>query len=87
MGTIKTSTARALIDPQIKKQAEAILKELGLSVSNSFELFYRQVIAHRGLPFDLQIPNEKTIKAIERSRAGKGKTFPDAQKLFDDLGI
>ena len=87
MGTTKTSTARALIDPNIKEQAEAILKELGLSVSNSFELFYRQVIAHRGLPFDLQIPTEKTMKAIERSRAGKGKTFSTAQKLFDDLGI
>ncbi|MCP4667028.1 MAG: type II toxin-antitoxin system RelB/DinJ family antitoxin [Deltaproteobacteria bacterium] len=87
MGTTKTSTARALIDPDIKKQAEAILKELGLSVSNSFELFYRQVIAHRGLPFDLQIPTEKTMQAIERSRTGKGKTFSTAQNLFDDLGI
>ena len=87
MGTTKTSTARALIDPKTKEQAEAILKELGLSVSNSFELFYRQVIAHRGLPFDLQIPNEKTMRAIERSRAGNGKTFSTAQKLFDDLGI
>ncbi|MBW1768894.1 MAG: type II toxin-antitoxin system RelB/DinJ family antitoxin [Deltaproteobacteria bacterium] len=32
-------------------------------------------MAHRGLPFDLQIPNENTIKAIERSRAGKGETL------------
>lgn len=87
MGTAKTATARVLIDPEVKKDAEAILKELGLSVSNSFELFYRQVIAHRGLPFDLQIPSERTMKAIERSRAGKGKTFSTAKKLFDDLGI
>ena len=87
MGTTKTSTARALLDPEVKKQAESILKELGLSVSKSFELFYRQVIAHRGLPFELHVPNEKTIKAIEESRQGKGKTFSTAQELFDDLGI
>ncbi|WP_299983346.1 type II toxin-antitoxin system RelB/DinJ family antitoxin [Desulfobacula sp.] len=87
MGTTKTSTARALLDPEVKKQAESILKELGLSVSKSFELFYRQVIAHRGLPFELHVPNEKTIKAIEKSRQGKGKAFSTAQELFDDLGI
>ena len=87
MSTTKTSTARALLDPEVKKQAEAILKELGLSVSKSFELFYRQVIAQRGLPFELHVPNEKTMKAIENSRQGKGKRFSIAQELFDDLGI
>ena len=87
MSTTKTSTARALIDPEVKKQAEAILKELGLSVSKSFELFYRQVIAQRGLPFELHVPNEKTRKAIEDSRQGKGKRFSTAKELFDDLGI
>ena len=87
MGTSKTATARALLDPEVKKQAEAIFKELGLSVSKSFELFYRQVIAQRGLPFELQVPNEKTMKAIENSRQGKGKIFTTSQELFDDLGI
>ena len=75
MGTLKTATARALIDPEVKKEAESILKEMGLSVSNSVELFYRQVVAQRGLPFELEVPNEKTMKAIRNSKAGKGKSF------------
>jgi len=87
VGTRKTATARALIDPEVKQEAEAILKELGLSVSNSVELFYRQVIAQRGLPFDLQVPNEKTMMAIKNSRAGKGKRFSTSKELFEDLGI
>ncbi len=87
MGTNKTASARALIDPEIKKDAEAILKALGLSVSKSIELYYRQVIAQRGLPFELKIPNDKTMRAIENSRQGKGKRFSSAQALFDDLGI
>ena len=87
MVTSKTASARALIDPQIKKEAEAILKELGLSVSKSFELFYRQVIAQRGLPFEIHVPNKTTMKAIESSRQGKGKTFSTPDELFDDLGI
>jgi DNA-damage-inducible protein J len=87
MGTSKTATARALLDPEVKKKAEKILKDLGLSVSKSFELYYRQVIAQHGLPFELHVPNEKTVKAIENSRQGKGKRFSSTQELFDDLGI
>ena len=87
MRTAKTATARALIDPEIKAKAETILKELGLSVSNAYELFYRQVIAQRGLPFELHIPNEKTMEAIENSRKGHGKRFSTPDDLFADLGI
>ncbi len=87
MKTTKTATARAVLDPEIKEQAESILRELGLSVSNSFRLFYRQVIAHKGLPFELQIPNEKTMEAIENSRMGKGKSFSNPDDLFKELDI
>jgi DNA-damage-inducible protein J len=87
MGTTKTATARALIDPEVKKEAESIMKEMGLSVSNSVELFYRQVVAQRGLPFELQVPNEKTMKAIRNSRSGKGRKFFTTEDLFKDLGL
>jgi len=87
MGTTKTATARALIDPLVKKEAEAILKEIGLSVSNSVELFYRQVVAQRALPFELQVPNKTTMKAIRDSREGKGRRFFNTEDLFKDLGI
>jgi len=87
MGTVKTASARVRINPETKEQAEAILKTLGLSVSGAFELFYRQVIAHRGLPFDVRIPNKKTIDAIERSKQGKGKRFKNTKDLYKDLGI
>ncbi len=70
MKTTKIATARALLNPEVKKQAEAILKELGLSVSKSFELFCRKIIAQHGLPFELHVPNEKTMKLRTPGRVG-----------------
>jgi DNA-damage-inducible protein J len=87
MSTRKSGEATDLIDPEIRCQAEGILADLGLTVSKSYELFCRQVIAHRGLPFEVRVPNEKTMKAIENSRKGKGKVFSSPEALFEDLGI
>jgi DNA-damage-inducible protein J len=61
------------IRPDIKTEAESIIHDLGLSVSTAFELFYRQIILHRGLPFDVRIPNVTTRRAIENARKGHGE--------------
>ncbi|MBI5604591.1 MAG: hypothetical protein HY879_14715 [Deltaproteobacteria bacterium] len=39
MGTTKTATARALIEPEVKREAETILKELGLSKREGRQVF------------------------------------------------
>ena len=43
--------ARSRIDSQLKREAEAVLKEIGLSPRAALELFYSQIIKLRGLPF------------------------------------
>jgi DNA-damage-inducible protein J len=87
MSSVKTATARARIRPEIKEKAESIIKDLGLSVSAAFELFYRQIILNNGLPFDVSIPTDATRKAIEDVRKGRGKQFDTAEALFEDLDI
>ena len=84
---MKTATARARVNPEVKEKAEHILHDLGLTVSGAFELFYRQIIINKGLPFDVTLPNDVTIQAIQDSRSGHGKKFKDADSLFEDLGI
>ncbi len=84
---MKIATARARITPEVKVRAEHILHDLGLSVSGAFELFYRQVILNKGLPFDVRLPNEVTRNAIAESRRGHGKKFKNVEDLFEDLGI
>lgn len=44
-------------------------------------------ITRAGLPFELQMPNTKTMKAIRNSRAGKGKRFSTSRELFKAAGI
>jgi len=50
-------------------------------------MFYRQIIAHNGLPFELQLPNEKTIKAMKYARDGRGKKYHNVKAMFDDIDI
>lgn len=83
----KTSSVHARIEPTEKRKAEKILSHVGLNMSDAISLFIRQVNIHKGLPFELHIPNAETRKAIEESRRGEGKTFKNVDELFEDLGI
>lgn len=60
----KSEVVRARIEPEVKHNAEEILKELGLSSSQAIGMFYKQIIFSHGLPFDVKIPNEETQEAM-----------------------
>lgn len=48
------------IDPEVKREASAILDELGLSMSGAVNVFLRAVIREGGMPFDVRLgPAEK----------------------------
>ncbi len=83
----KTAMTHARLTPEVKRQAEFILKELGISISVAQEMFYRQIIANRGIPFDLRLPTHQTVQAMEEAREGKGKKYATARELFRDLGL
>ncbi|OIN97008.1 MAG: hypothetical protein AUJ48_00680 [Deltaproteobacteria bacterium CG1_02_45_11] len=82
----KTAMTHARLTPDIKKNAETILRELGISVSSAYELFYRQIIAHHGLPFDVRIPTRDTVNAMQDARNGKGKRYDNVDSMFKDSG-
>ena len=56
----KSSTIRARMDPQLKKEAETILHELGISTTQALTLFYQQVRLKRGIPFEVRLPDERS---------------------------
>ena len=65
----KTTTISARIDPNIKKQAERVFRELGLTSSQAITLFYKQVELQQGLPFIVKIPNDLTAETLETARS------------------
>jgi DNA-damage-inducible protein J len=84
----KTATVRARIEPRLKKEAEHVLEELGLSATQAINIFYRQVTLHKGLPFDVVIPNATTRRTFEGTDACKGlMVCNDADDMFRKLGI
>ena len=52
----KTSNLYVRIEPDVKEQAEQILDALGVAPSSAVNMFYKQIILHRGLPFEVKIP-------------------------------
>jgi DNA-damage-inducible protein J len=81
----ENTVVRARIDERIKKEAEAVLAAIGLSVSDAFRLLMVRVTAEKALPFDPLVPNKKTIKAIEAARRGKLASVGSAKNLLRRL--
>lgn len=52
----KSANLYARIEPEVKEQAEMILSTLGIPASNAINMFYKQIIFQRGLPFEVKMP-------------------------------
>lgn len=84
----KTAMIRARIEPELKEEAEAVLKKLGISVSDAIAMFFKQVKYHKGLPFEVRIPNRATIRTFKKTDAGKELTEHDSlEALRKHLGF
>ena len=57
----RTSNIFARVEPEIKEQAEHVLEQLGIPMSNAIGLFLRQVILQRGIPFDVKLQQNKPL--------------------------
>ena len=65
----KSANLYARIEPDVKEQAESILSALGIPASNAINMFYKQIILNRGLPFEVKIPAAKPVNVAELTEA------------------
>ena len=76
----KTEIVRARVEPELKRDAEAVLRSIGLTPSEAITLFLTQVKLTNGLPFPLRVPNRRTRRAIREARRGENT------ETFDSVG-
>ena len=93
----KSANLYARIEPDVKEKAESILAALGIPASNAINIFYKQIILQRGLPFEVKMPpakpvnintlsetefNEELEKGYADMQAGQTK---NAKEAFADI--
>ena len=65
-----TTTLKTRIDAKLKRQAEAVLEEIGLKPRAAVELFYKQIVKRKAIPFPVQahVPEDDVLSpAIRRN--------------------
>ena len=78
----KTANLYARIEPDVKEQAEEILATLGIPASNAINMFYKQIILNRGLPFDVKIP---IAKPVDISKISAEALDAELEKGYADM--
>ena len=94
---VKTANLYVRIEPDVKEKAESILSALGIPASNAINMFYKQIILNRGLPFEVKIPTASSVNVSELTETElnaelekgyadmvEGKTKP-ARQVFSDI--
>ncbi|MDR1702979.1 MAG: type II toxin-antitoxin system RelB/DinJ family antitoxin [Sporomusaceae bacterium] len=94
---MKSTNLYVRVEPEVKENAEIILTQLGIPMSNAVSMFLKQVIFRRGLPFDVVLPasqpldislltEEEFHNELEKGYAElqKNKVLP-AKKAFTSL--
>lgn len=65
---LKTTEVRCRIDESLKESATEVLSACGLTVSAAMRLFLLHVVSTQGLPFEINVPSEKTARAMAQAR-------------------
>ena len=80
------------MDTELKKQADAMLADMGLNMTTAMNMFLRQVVRQGRIPFEIatDIPNSETLaamKEVDDMINGKipAKKYTSTDELFKDL--
>ena len=79
------ATVRARVDSKLKKDVEIILQNIGLNTSQAINIFLNSIKNNNGIPFELKIPNDKTIKAMQDTQNGIGLEEVTFEQLQEDM--
>lgn len=70
----KTDVIQVRIEPEFKEQVENILNQLGIKTTDAINLYLKQIVLTKGIPFNVQLPVTNT-----------GKRYRTTIELFNAL--
>ena len=79
---VKSANLYARIEPDVKEQAEGILSALGIPASNAINMFYKQIILQRGLPFEVKMPS---ARPLDMSALSEDEINIELEKGYADM--
>lgn len=83
---MRTATIQTRINPKVKTEAQKILNKLNLSMSEAISIYLTQVTLHKGIPFEVKIPNALTAATLKKIEAGKElHAVESVEELFKEL--
>ena len=78
----KSANLYARIEPDVKEKAEYILAKLGISASCAINMFYKQIILQRGLPFEVKLPS---ARPVDISTLSEAEFHEELEKGYADM--
>lgn len=81
----KTDTLNIRIEPELKKEVETTLNDLGMNIADAVTIFLKQVVMTDSIPFIIKKPkfNKETLEAIEE--AEEIMKNPENYKSYNDV--
>lgn len=87
----QTTNISIRMDVDLKDAAEELFDELGLTLSGAFNIFVRQSLRERAIPFTITeiTPNQETVNAmLEAKRIARDpnvKKYTDVEEALKEL--
>jgi len=86
-----TTNLSIRMDAETKRQAEQLFGNLGMSISTAFNIFVKQSLRARGIPFSIteDVPNAEIYSALREARRiardPKIKGYTDVEEALREL--
>ncbi len=88
----KTGTLNIRIEPNLKKEAETTLNELGMNIAEAVTIFLKQVVMTDSIPFVIRKPkySDEMIEAIKEANdivknPEKYKSYTNLAEILEDI--
>ena len=81
----KTTSMNIRIEPNLKKQVEEILTDLGMNISDAVTIYFKQIVLTDSIPLQIKRPkfNKETQEAI--NEADEIMKHPENYKSYNNV--